>query len=150
MVLRDVASMVRSFSYVVAASMRTIPTELSDQVRHGISARLQSWEKQIAQAFLELYFDAVQGLPSLPADQPAADRLLDYFLLEKALYEINYELGNRPDWLAIPLQSALSLLEGHEKRSSHTLRGRRIEERAANTKLTTIALRKGFNRKAAS
>jgi trehalose synthase-fused probable maltokinase len=149
MVLRDVASMVRSFSYVVAARTRAIPAELSDQVRYGMSARLQRWERQIAQTFLESYFAAVQELPSLPADQPAADRLLDYFLLEKALYEINYELGNRPDWLAIPLQGALSLLEGHEKRSSHTLRGRRIKERAANTKLTTIALRKGFNRKAA-
>ena len=49
-----------------------------------------------------------------PARSRAADRLLDFFLLEKAFYEIEYELAHRPDWLRVPLSGMLRILSGSE------------------------------------
>jgi maltokinase len=96
--LRDVASMLRSFAYAAAAVAReghTVPADFE------LSAR---------SAFLETYFaDVDQGL--LPAGQPAVENLLGIFELEKAIYELRYELNNRPDWVAIPVAGIERLLE---------------------------------------
>jgi maltose alpha-D-glucosyltransferase / alpha-amylase len=53
-----------------------------------------------------------------PADPPAARRMLDFFLLEKAFYEIEYELAYRPDWLRVPLTGALRILSEHSSEAS--------------------------------
>jgi maltose alpha-D-glucosyltransferase/alpha-amylase len=60
--------------------------------------------------FLESYRIAAAGAPFLPADPQEFDALLRVHLLEKAIYELGYELNNRPDWLAIPLEGIESLL----------------------------------------
>jgi maltose alpha-D-glucosyltransferase/alpha-amylase len=52
----------------------------------------------------------VAGAATMPQDATLADALLDLFLLQKAIYEIDYELGNRPAWLRIPLKGVLGLL----------------------------------------
>jgi trehalose synthase-fused probable maltokinase len=104
-VLRDVAGAVRSLSYAAAAVERS----LSAGKREHVTA-LEQWRSQAARGFVDSWFAAAQGLRSIPPGRPEAEALLDFFLLEKALYEINYEAANRPDWIAIPLQGALSLL----------------------------------------
>jgi maltose alpha-D-glucosyltransferase/alpha-amylase len=53
--------------------------------------------------------------PILPRDPQELERLLDVYLLEKAIYELGYELGNRPAWAAIPLRGLLQLLHGGER-----------------------------------
>jgi trehalose synthase-fused probable maltokinase len=110
-VLRDVAGMLRSFSYAAAASIRSLPGVDARHEHDDARRRLAGWEAQAGNAFLEAYFAKTRGLPSLPADRDAAGRLLRCFLLEKALYEISYELANRPDWVAIPLRGVLALLD---------------------------------------
>jgi maltokinase len=97
--LRDVAGMLRSFSYVAAAGpilgTRTMP---------------EDWEERARAAFLKGYFGEVD--PSLlPPGQESIDKLLSVFELEKAVYELNYEINNRPDWVGIPVSSILRLLE---------------------------------------
>ena len=96
--LKDVAGMLRSFSYAGAAGFGTEANK--DRT---------AWEKQAVAAFLAGYNEAMQGHPT--GDPQTTDQLLRAFLLEKALYEIVYEVNNRPDWIAIPLSGILDLLQ---------------------------------------
>jgi maltose alpha-D-glucosyltransferase/alpha-amylase len=103
--LRDVAGMLRSFSYATHAAMlaRGAPAAASET---GVQ-RLARWEREVKRAFLDGYLAASEGLASVPADRAALQAMLDLFVLEKALYELRYELDNRPDWVAIPLRGLL-------------------------------------------
>ena len=97
--LRDVAGMLRSFAYAASAS----------QLLRGVPAP-EGWEDAARSAFLEAYLESVE--PSLlPAGRPATDKLLAIFELEKAVYELRYELNNRPDWVPIPVAGIARLLQ---------------------------------------
>src|SRR5919198_2323982 len=97
--LRDVAGMLRSFAYAASAS----------DLQRGIQAP-EGWEERTREAFLTGYFDAVDpGL--LPPGEANARTLLTIFELEKAVYELRYELNNRPDWVRIPVAGIARLLE---------------------------------------
>jgi malto-oligosyltrehalose trehalohydrolase/4-alpha-glucanotransferase len=108
--LRDVAGMLRSFAYAAATAGRTLPEGLTEAARQAAEHRLAVWQAEASRAFLDAYFSAAQGTPGLPAKRVAAERVLRFFMLEKALYEAAYELANRPDWIAIPLRGVLDLL----------------------------------------
>ncbi|HYM58587.1 MAG TPA: phosphotransferase [Solirubrobacteraceae bacterium] len=97
--LRDVAGMLRSFSYAAAGSalLRGAPAP-------------DGWEERARVTFLEGYFDAADPA-LLPPGQEAGHKLLSIFELEKAVYELRYELNNRPDWVGIPAAGILRLLE---------------------------------------
>lgn len=110
-VLRDVAGMLRSFSYAVAAAERALPADLAPEGRQAARVRLANWIARASSEFVESYFAAAQGISSLPPDRKDAHKLLRFFLLEKALYEIAYERANRPDWIDIPLRGALDVLD---------------------------------------
>jgi maltokinase len=97
--LRDVAGMLRSFSYVAAAG---------DIL--GTRQMPEDWESRARAAFLEGYFREVDPA-LLPPGQESTHKLLSVFELEKAVYELNYEINNRPDWVGIPVTSILRLLE---------------------------------------
>jgi maltokinase len=97
--LRDVAGMLRSFSYVAAAG------EIL-----GTRVMPEDWESRARAAFLEGYFKAVDPA-LLPPGQESIAKLLSVFELEKAVYELNYEINNRPDWVGIPVASIVRLLE---------------------------------------
>jgi maltose alpha-D-glucosyltransferase/alpha-amylase len=94
---RDVAGMIRSFSYAAAAGFGTAPSTVR-----------AAWEKAACDAFLAGYLTGVEGSPT--GDREVIKQLLRAYLLEKALYEIVYEVNNRPDWIAIPLSGILDLL----------------------------------------
>jgi trehalose synthase-fused probable maltokinase len=97
--LRDVAGMLRSFSYAVAGA----------RLLRG-SSPPDDWETRAREAFLAGYNETVDhGL--LPPGQQATDTLLSVFELEKAVYELRYELNNRPDWVPIPVAGIVRLLE---------------------------------------
>jgi maltose alpha-D-glucosyltransferase/alpha-amylase len=64
--------------------------------------------------FLHAYLDVVDGAAFVPGDDAQLERLLDFLLLEKALYEVGYEADSRPDWIAIPSRGVLELLEESE------------------------------------
>jgi maltose alpha-D-glucosyltransferase / alpha-amylase len=69
------------------------------------------WEESTRRAFLEGYAEGVGAASSYPASEEHARALIGLFTLEKALYEIRYELDNRPDWVGIPIKGVLDLLE---------------------------------------
>jgi maltokinase len=97
--LRDVAGMLRSFAYAASAS----------ELMRGVPAP-DGWEERARKAFLDAYFDAVEPT-LLPAGQAAIEKLLAIFELEKAVYELHYELNNRPDWVPIPVAGIARLLD---------------------------------------
>jgi malto-oligosyltrehalose trehalohydrolase/4-alpha-glucanotransferase len=109
--LRDVAGMLRSIAYAGAAASRALPQDLPQTERTAVEGRLAAWETEASRSFLDGYFEAARGGTFYPADRAAADRTVRFFMLEKALYEISYELANRPDWVAIPLRGILALLK---------------------------------------
>jgi maltokinase len=97
--LRDVAGMLRSFAYVASAV----------ELLRGTLAP-SGWEERARAEFLDAYVESVD--PTIvPPGREAFDRLLSVFELEKAVYELRYELNSRPDWLAIPVAGILRLLE---------------------------------------
>ena len=106
--LRDVAGMLRSFSYVQHSALRNVVHGESEALRLAPLAR--AWEIETRGAFVTAYAAAARGSSLFAPDalQPGSG-LLGMFELEKALYELRYELGNRPTWAGIPLQGILDL-----------------------------------------
>jgi maltose alpha-D-glucosyltransferase/alpha-amylase len=106
--LQDVAGMLRSFSYAAYGTL------INYTARHPEDfARLepwaQLWERFVAAEFLRAYRDTAQGAEFLPASSINFRKLLNVFLLDKALYEILYELNSRPGWVRIPMLGMMSL-----------------------------------------
>jgi predicted trehalose synthase len=91
--LRDVAGMLRSFAYLRNAAGAT-----------------QAWEEQARSEFLDGYLESVES-SLLPSGQAAIDRILSVYELEKSVYELRYELDNRPDWVGIPVAGIQRLIE---------------------------------------
>ncbi|MEE8408488.1 MAG: putative maltokinase, partial [Myxococcota bacterium] len=107
--LRDVAGMLRSFHYIAVNALMTEGVRTDDQV--ALRPWSEFWRAWVSLAFLRSYFErAAEGL-FLPSDPDDVEIMLDFFLLEKAIYELEYELNNRPDWVPIPLQGLLMLLD---------------------------------------
>ena len=75
----------------------------------GLQA-LADWERDASHHFLEGYAKATRGLASVPRDEASFQALLQLFLIEKALYELRYEIANRPDWVDIPLRGLIELM----------------------------------------
>jgi maltokinase len=97
--LRDVAGMLRSFAYVTSAV----------EILRGQTAPAD-FEQRAREAFLTFYFASVDAT-LMPAGEAAIANLLSIYELEKAIYELRYELDNRPDWTAIPVAGIARLLE---------------------------------------
>jgi maltose alpha-D-glucosyltransferase/alpha-amylase len=108
--LKDVAGMLRSFDYAAWAAVTSL-VEVHPGSAEVVRSLAEGWRQASAQAFLEAYRETITSSPSWPESEAEADRLLDLFLLEKALYEICYEAANRPNWIPIPLKGVANLLE---------------------------------------
>jgi maltose alpha-D-glucosyltransferase / alpha-amylase len=111
--LRDTAGMLRSFDYAVHSA-------LFDHEAHGIIKpddrpyleRCTSlWRGWVSKVYVQAYLDATGRAEFLPGTGEQLGVLMNIYLLEKAVYELSYELNNRPEWLRIPLRGILQLLE---------------------------------------
>jgi maltokinase len=100
--LRDVAGMLRSFAYAASAA----------EQQNGVPVA-EGWEVRVRESFLAGYFETVDSV-LLPHGEAAIGKLLAVFELEKAVYELRYELNNRPDWVAIPVAGIERLLDEDE------------------------------------
>ncbi|MBX6320228.1 MAG: maltose alpha-D-glucosyltransferase [Rhodospirillaceae bacterium] len=110
--LRDVAGMVRSFDYAAWGAVDRLSALHPDRSEQLAQDALE-WRNLAVQAYLDSYIAAIAGTPSFPDGLEAAMRLRDLLVLEKALYEIVYEINNRPAWLPIPLRGISGLLGAH-------------------------------------
>ena len=109
--LRDVAGMLRSFDYARHTALHQVAQGTGELER--LTAQARQWERRVRQAFLATYRDVAQasGLYAGSSGFAAVAGLLDLFELEKALYELRYEIDNRPDWVAAPL-AGMAVLAG--------------------------------------
>jgi maltose alpha-D-glucosyltransferase/alpha-amylase len=106
---RDVAGLIRSIDYSTTAALERALKVSSDE-QGKLAAALNSWRDRATETFLGAYRETLGEKRLWPGDGAAAGRLLNFFLLEKAIYEIEYELAHRPDWLRVPLTGALRIL----------------------------------------
>ncbi|HEY3900044.1 MAG TPA: maltose alpha-D-glucosyltransferase [Chthoniobacter sp.] len=104
--LRDVAGMLRSFDYAVAFALRN---EREDDLQR-LTPWARAWAKTMRDAYLAAYLEHAAGASFLPSSSPDTLLLLEVFQLDKALYEINYELSYRPAWVATPLRAVNEML----------------------------------------
>lgn len=107
--LRDVAGMVRSFHYAALAPV-FLPGDAGEERGRRLAAA-DGWRRRATRRFLEGYFAAAGPAPFLPATPAGCRTLLEFFVLEKAVYEVGYERNNRPAWEEIPLRGVEELLE---------------------------------------
>ena len=107
--LRDVAGMLRSFDYAALTALKS--GELHNQpIEHSILAA-NGWVFWVSVVFLQSYLDVSRGDGFLPASKQELKGLLNLYLLQKAIYELNYELNNRPEWIGVPIRGILDILQ---------------------------------------
>ena len=106
--LKDVAGMLRSFSYAAWAGLAAFAQRRPDDAR-SLEPWTRLWENAAAGQFLFAYRTAIAARPGLIPQPAVAQLLLNAYTLEKALYELLYELNNRPSWVRIPLSGILAL-----------------------------------------
>jgi maltose alpha-D-glucosyltransferase/alpha-amylase len=106
--LKDVAGMLRSFSYAANATLMTYTTRHPEDIA-SLEPWARLWERTVGAEFLSAYRNTAEAGTFLPAAEEDFRRLLDACLFEKAMYELMYELNNRPTWVRIPLAGILAL-----------------------------------------
>ena len=106
--LRDVAGMLRSFSYAAYSAMISRTTRRADDP-DVVVPWTTLWEQTVSAVYLGSYRETLGASRICPTSDEPFGRLLEAFLLDKALYEMRYELNNRPDWLRIPLHGIAAL-----------------------------------------
>ena len=107
--LRDVAGMLRSFDYARHTALFQV-AQRPDELEH-LAPLARRWERRTRESFITTYGKVMQagGLYAGPSGFDAALPLIDLFELEKALYELRYEMDNRPDWIVLPLSGIAAL-----------------------------------------
>ena len=112
--LRDVAGMLRSIDYLARSILRETVQGLPPESARAAQERLQLWRDTTVAQFLEGYRSEIEGSSVHPEDREFETALLDLFLIQKAAYEIMYELSNRPAWAELPMSGLLELLGGED------------------------------------
>jgi maltose alpha-D-glucosyltransferase/alpha-amylase len=107
--LRDVAGMLRSYHYAAYAGLFAF-VETHPELFSRLLPWAELWQQRISAAFLTEYRNTAGDASFLPKEEADLARLLEGFMLAKALYELSYELNNRPDWVRIPLGGVQALL----------------------------------------
>jgi maltose alpha-D-glucosyltransferase / alpha-amylase len=111
---RDVAGLIRSIDYSATAALERALMVAPDETGK-LAAALEGWRERATAAFVGSYRDTLTDARLWPADSAAAEGMLNFFLLEKAFYEIEYELAHRPDWLRVPLAGTLRILKPYSE-----------------------------------
>jgi maltose alpha-D-glucosyltransferase/alpha-amylase len=108
--LKDVAGMLRSFDYALRTALAAQkPRDLT--ARSALEQWADAWLHTVRERYLGSYRATMAGSGLVPDDPSAFDRVLAVFELEKAVYELGYEMNNRPDWLWIPLRGIQAIRE---------------------------------------
>jgi maltose alpha-D-glucosyltransferase/alpha-amylase len=107
--LRDVAGMLRSFSYAAHSALVKFTAGQESDSESSLRAWARLWENAACSEFLRAYRATISADPTLLPPSERAQTLLAAYVLEKALYELLYELNNRPTWLGIPLAGILTM-----------------------------------------
>jgi maltose alpha-D-glucosyltransferase / alpha-amylase len=107
--VRDVAGMIRSIHYAALTSLLMHMTVRREDVA-TLEPWADIWYAHVSGAFLRGYLSTAKGAPFLPGDRDGLASMLFPFMLEKAVYELGYELNNRPEWVVVPIRGIKHLL----------------------------------------
>ena len=112
--MRDLAAMIRSLHY--AAYSNILSPEYDQQRKEGnLEEWAENWHYYITRLYIKGYFDKAGNSDYLPKDHDDFKILMHTFLLEKALYELNYEIQNRPEWIIIPLRGIKEIIQYYKQ-----------------------------------
>ena len=112
--MRDLAAMIRSLHY--AAYSNILSSEYDQQRKEGnLEEWAETWHYYISRLYLKGYFDHARGKDYMPEDPKDFRILMQTFLLEKSLIELNYEIENRPEWIIIPLRGIKAVLKQYQE-----------------------------------
>jgi maltose alpha-D-glucosyltransferase / alpha-amylase len=111
--LRDIAGVLRSFDYAAQSALRRAVATVGESGAEALGAQALSWRDHASAAFFDVYRETVGDLPSYPQDKEHEQDWLNFFLLEKACYELRYEAMNRPDWLELPIRGISAILDSY-------------------------------------
>jgi maltose alpha-D-glucosyltransferase/alpha-amylase len=111
--LRDVAGMLRSFHYAAYSALTALEKQgmVQPESRPYLEPWANLWYVWVCAIFVKIYLAQTAGDGFLPNTREEIEILLDALLLEKAIYELGYELNNRPDWVKIPIHGIMQLLQ---------------------------------------
>jgi maltose alpha-D-glucosyltransferase/alpha-amylase len=117
--LSDVAGMVRSFQYAARAGFNAYEERglVTAETRDALHDRGDLWNAWVTLRFLTGYFEAIASTGLVPASAEDRSALLSAYVLDKALYEVRYELNNRPDWAPIPIEGVVQIIEAGRTRA---------------------------------
>ena len=107
--LRDVAGMLRSLDYAAQSALRWAESSGTDG--EEAETLIRDWHEGAVRDFMAAYDEVIAGSPAHPTDPDFTAALLDLFLIQKAVYEVGYELASRPAWVDIPLSGLLALID---------------------------------------
>jgi maltose alpha-D-glucosyltransferase/alpha-amylase len=108
--LRDVASMLRSFSYAAHAALHARSALRPDEISR-LTRWVGAWNVLTSASFLDTYCAVIADSPTLAMPPADRDRLLTFFMVDRGMRELDGELTNRPEWIGIPLSGLLELLQ---------------------------------------
>ena len=133
--LRDVASMIRSFHYAAYVALHgQASTLLRAEDLPVLEEWARAWYLWVSASFLKSYLELMANTPILPPSREGMQVLLDAYLLDKSIYEVNYELNNRPDWVILPLRGILQIMGVEEKPVP-----KKVEKEAGEQSAKTVA-----------
>jgi len=136
--LRDIAGMIRSFHYAAYATLRG---QTSTVLRPDDILVLEEWARAwylwVSATFLKSYLELMADTPILPQSRDGMKVILDAYLLDKAIYEVNYELNTRPDWVGLPLRGILQILGAKDESTTPAVK------KESGEKSATIATEPG-------
>ncbi|MFP4489750.1 MAG: hypothetical protein ACLFN1_10640, partial [Bacteroidales bacterium] len=107
--LKDVAGMLRSFHYAIYMGQLEYMSKIPED-SYFLDPWLEIWYKKVKDTFLNSYLETAASASFIPKNKKQLDDLLSVYIIEKAIYEADYELNNRPDWLHIPLNGLKKIL----------------------------------------
>lgn len=107
--LRDVAGMIRSFHYAAYGSL-FLDNQIRPEDIEKLLPHVEQWYHYMSGFFMKSYLETVGGASFVPKLNEDLEIMLQTFLMQKAIYELNYELNNRPDWVLVPLRGIKSIV----------------------------------------
>jgi len=113
--IRDIAGMLRSLHYAAYATL-FLNKSIRDEDVAVLQSAAEDWYKYVSNVFIESYYQTIGKAEFLPKTDLEFKNLLQIYLLDKAIYELGYELNNRPDWLIIPLRGIRQVLDNFKTR----------------------------------
>jgi len=115
--IRDVAGMIRSFHYAAYSAYFQIHTPRKEQAE-SLEKWAEQWYHYISGFYIKTYMEVTEGSAFIPDEKEDLNVMLQTFLLEKSIYELNYELNNRPNWVIIPIRGIKSIMKEYSHEES--------------------------------